>query len=76
MKYTLEDLKEGTKLICTDNKRYIQWTTGKLYTVKYGAKYNYVETDGGNAIPVKDMLIWVNKERATNATFEIVKEKE
>ena len=33
MKYTIEDLKEGTKLRCTDAGSYDWWTEGRIYTV-------------------------------------------
>lgn len=33
MKYTENDLKDGTKLRCTDTGNYDWWTEGRIYTV-------------------------------------------
>lgn len=76
MQYTEEDLKVGTKLRCTDAKGFSHWTTGKVYTVKYGTQNNYVECDNGAEIRVSGMLRRLNKKAINSAEFEIIKEEE
>lgn len=75
MKYTIDDLKVGTKLRCTDNKGYSHWTTGKVYTVQEGTVDNYVETDSGNEIALYAMVHRLNKESSLDSEFEIVDEQ-
>lgn len=75
MKYTLEDLKVGTKLRCTNDKSFSHWTTGKVYTVQYGTMNNYVEADDGTEMPVRGMLSRLNKEDKCSGEFEIIKEE-
>lgn len=76
MKYTIEDVMLGTKLRCTNDKGFSHWTTGKVYTVKYGTMNNYVESDDGTEIPVRGILSRLNKENKCSAEFEIIKEEE
>ena len=75
MKYTEEDIKEGTKLRCTNDKDFSHWTTGKVYCVYYGTHNNYVEDDKGTPIPITAMVGRLNKEIEHNAEFEIIKEE-
>lgn len=74
--WTYEDVMLGTKLRCTNDKGFSHWTTGKVYTVKYGTMNNYVEADEGTEIPVRGMLSRLNKEHKCSAEFEIIKEEE
>lgn len=76
MKYTEKDIKEGTKLRCTNDKDFSHWTTGKVYTVQYGTMNNYVECDDGTQISITGMLSRLNKENRYDAEFEIIKEEE
>lgn len=76
MKYTENDITVGTKLRCTDAKGCSHWTTGKVYTVKYGTMNNFVECDNGAEIRVSGMLRRLNKKAINSAEFEIVKEEE
>lgn len=75
MQYTEKDLKVGTKLRCTNDKGYSHWTTGKVYSVKYGTHNNYVEDDKATPIPLTNMVGRLNKELKHNAEFEIVEEE-
>lgn len=75
MKYTMKDLMLGTKLRCTNDKEFSHWTTGKVYTVKYGTMINYVEDDKGTPIPLSAMISRLNKENKYKAEFEIIKEE-
>lgn len=75
MKYTMKDVMLGTKLRCTNDKGFSHWTTGKVYTVKYGTMINYVEDDKGTPIPLSAMISRLNKENKYKAEFEIIKEE-
>lgn len=69
--YTLEDIKEGMVLRCTDDKGYDFWTTGKEYTVYSDDKGVYIENEIGDRSYNHQVLIRLNG-KGSNATMEVV----
>ncbi|QBZ69351.1 tail length tape-measure protein [Enterococcus phage vB_EfaS_Ef6.4] len=79
MKYTEKDIKEGTKMICKDNKDVPWWTNGKIYDVKKSKlSENMLCTidDQGSERYLEGILDRLNNEN-NGVKFEIVEgEKE
>lgn len=75
MQYTENDIKEGTKLICT-KATICWWTTAKVYEVSLGKDgILFIKDDQGNDAYVGYMLDCLNgKHNAVE--FEIIKEEE
>lgn len=69
--YTLDDLKEGMVLRCTDDKGYDFWTTGKEYTVYRDDKGVYIENEISDRSYNHQVLIRLNG-KGSNATMEVV----
>ncbi len=67
-RYTLDDLKEGMVLRCTDSRGYEFWTTGKEYTLY---KDLYVTDDWGNNSRDTNLLNRLN-DKGSDARMEIV----
>lgn len=70
-RYTLDDLKEGMVLRCTDSRGYEFWTTGKEYTLYKDGKGLYVTDDWGNNSRDTNLLNRLN-DKGSNARMEIV----
>lgn len=70
-RYTLDDLKEGMVLRCTDSRGYGFWTTGKEYTLYKDGKGLYVTDDLGNNSRDTNLLNRLN-DKGSNARMEIV----
>ena len=74
MKYTENDIKEGTKLICT-KATICWWTTAKVYEVSLGKDGNlFIKDDQGHDAYVDYMLDCLNGNHVVG--FEIIKEDE
>lgn len=69
--YTLDDLKVGMVLRCTDDKGYDFWTTGKEYTVYRDNNGVYIENEIGDRSYNNQVLIRLNG-KGSNATMEVV----
>lgn len=69
--YTLNDIKEGMVLRCTDDKGYPFWTTDKEYTVYADERGKYIQDEHGNKSRDHQILIRLNG-KGSNATMEVV----
>lgn len=74
MKYTENDIKEGTKLICT-KASVCWWTTAKVYEVSLGKDgILFIKDDQGHDAYLEYMLYCLNGNHIVE--FEIIEEEE
>ena len=69
--YTLEDIKEGMVLRCTDNKGYDFWTIGNEYIVKRDGDGLYIKNNIGDRSYDNQIVVRLNN-KGSNAMMEIV----
>lgn len=69
--YTLEDIKEGMVLRCTDNKGYDFWTIGNEYIVKRDSDGLYIKNNIGDRSYDNQIVVCLNN-KGSNAMMEIV----
>lgn len=69
--YTLEDIKEGMVLRCTDNRGYDLWTIGNEYIVKRDGDGLYIKNNIGDRSYDNQIVVRLNN-KGSNAMMEIV----
>lgn len=69
--YTLEDIKEGMVLRCTDNRGYDFWTIGNEYIVKRDSDGLYIKNNIGDRSYDNQIVVRLNN-KGSNAMMEIV----
>lgn len=69
--YTLEDIKEGMVLRCTDNMGHDFWTIGNEYIVKRDSDGLYIKNNIGDRSYDNQIVVRLNN-KGSNAMMEIV----